>query len=422
MNMLTRRNFLIGTATTALAAGMARRAAANDRIAVALIGCRNRGHQVAHTCLRTGRFDLITVCDCDSAMADRGLEELKPVLPTRPKVERDFRRVLDDPNVDAVINATPDHWHAMITALALEAGKHVYLEKPATHHFSEGEFLIKAQEAHPKSIILVGTQQRSAPHFADAKAFIQSGGLGKVGFCRAWITSNRDVLAVKPDAAPPETLDYDLWLGPAPNRPYNENRVHYNWRFFRDYGTGEMGNWGAHWIDTVLWFMDLGFPNAVSGHGGQFITKDVKEWPDTQTVLYEYPELTLLWEQRIWTKSPINGKRNGAEFCGEKGTLIIDRGGYTVFPKDGEPKVYGDGGHDMEENHSAHFAECIAGSASPVADIAAGHQSAALCHMGNIAVTLNRRLEFDRATRQFTDAAANEQLTRPYREPWSLRL
>ena len=394
-------------------------ASANDRIRVAIVGCRNRGHEIASAFLATGQFDIATLCDCDTAMFDRALSKIKGDLPNAPAQEQDFRRVLDDPGIDAIVNATPDHWHALMTIMALDAGKHVFLEKPASYDMADGKAMMAAQAKHPRLSVLVGTQQRSGAHFREAREFIQGGGLGKVAFCRAWITSERKFLAAKPDTAPPATLDYDMWLGPAAARPYNETRVHYNWRFFRDYGTGEMGNWGAHWLDIVRWFLDLGYPSSVAGHGGVFVCKDAKEWPDTQTVVYRYLELTVLWEQRIWTRFPLNGEKFGAEFDGEKGALIITRDGWTFYPKEGESQRHPE--TELDKAHARHFADCVRGDAEPVASMQDGHVSAALCHLGNISVTLNRELRFDAATETFLDdKEANALLTRKYREPWSL--
>lgn len=417
---VTRRDF-IRAGAIAGAGLMARGASAQstDAIRTAVIGCRNRGHQVATSFLESGQFTLETMCDCDTAMIERGLKEMGTALPKAPKQVRDFRRVLDDPEIDAVIIATPDHWHGVMTRMALDAGKHVYLEKPASHSIRDGLAMVAAQERHRNRVVLVGTQQRSGAHFREAKQFIREGGLGKVGFARAWITHDRDILPKVPDSAPPESLDYDLWLGPAPEQPYNENRVHYVWRFIRDFGTGEMGNWGAHWLDIVHWFLELDYPVAAMGVGGQYVTHDAKEWPDTQTVLYEYPELTVLWELRLWTGFGTNRTGNGAEFGGDKGSLIITRRGWTFFPKDGEPVEHGSS--EMEVAHAVNFADAIRNGAAPAATMADGHKSAAMCHMGNICTALNRRIAFHAATQDFgPDAEANALMGRPPRTPWTL--
>jgi len=239
-----------------------------------------------------------------------------------------------------------------------------------------------------------------------------------VAFCRAWITHTRDAIEKVPNTAPPKELDYDLWVGPAPMHPHNENRTHYNWHWVRDWGTGEMGNWGAHWIDVARWLLDLDLPTAVSGHGGQFVTEDIKEWPDTQTVMYEFPGLTMLWEQRLWTEHPINRMRGGVEIGGYKGTLLIDRGGWVFHPRDGVRDRHR--GSDLNGAHAQNFADCIRGGATPNAPIEEGHKSAVLCHLGNITAVLNKRVKFDGKTESIVgddEAAAWE--SREYRGPWT---
>ena len=418
--MISRRSFIKGSvAIAATAAVGAARAAEGDKIRAAVIGCRNRGHQVASHFSNCGQFEIVTLCDCDTAMIDKAAKRLEGKLEEQPKAEQDFRRVLEDANVDAVINATPDHWHAVITTLALDAGKHVYLEKPASYNIAEGKALVAAQRRHPGLVIQVGTQNRSGQHFRDAKAFIEGGGLGKVGFARAWITHTRPTIPKMEASDPPSTLDYDLWVGPAPMRPYVENRVHYNWHFMRDYGTGEMANWGAHWLDVARWLLNLDVPLSACGYGGTYIVHDAKETPDTQTVLYEYPELTLLWEQRLWTKYTINGMSSGVEIGGENGTLFIDRGHWRVYPREGEEQRHD--GSELDLTHARNFADCIRGDAKPNASIEVGHKTAILCHLGNITAQLSRRVVFDAQTETFgDDAAANALLERPYRAPWAL--
>ncbi|MHC4798732.1 MAG: Gfo/Idh/MocA family protein, partial [Planctomycetota bacterium] len=303
--------------------------------------------------------------------------------------------------------------------MALEAGKHVLLEKPASHNINDGQAMVAAQKKHPKLTILVGTQQRSGQHFKDAKKFIASGVLGKIGLCKAWVTNNRAVVKKVPDSQPPKSLDYNMWLGPAPYRPYNQNRVHYNWRFMKDYGTSETGNWGAHFLDIVIWFMGLDFPKSLSAHGGQFVVKDAKEWPDTQTIIYEYPELTVLWEQRSWTTFKNNGVDCGTEFNGHKGSLVITRQGWTFYPKGGKPVEHPSS--DLTGAHVKNFADSIHGSAKPISSIDDGHKTAAICHLGNIAVALNQQLEFDGTTQTIKNIPqANEYLGREYRRGWKL--
>lgn len=419
MSKLSRRTFL-QTAATATAVGLAapRAFGANERIRVGVLGCRNRGHQVASNMLGTGQFEIATLCDVDTRMLARGKFELRKKMQNTPKEERDFRKVLEDPDIDAILVASPDHWHACMTILALQAGKHVYCEKPASFCIGEGIDMVAADKAHPNLVTMVGTQQRSGEHFMEARQFIQEGGLGKVGFARAWIVQDREFIKKVPNSAPPEELDYDLWVGPAPWRDYNEELTHYNWHFDRNFGTGEMGNWGAHWLDVARWLCDVGVPDRASGYGGQYVKKDAKTTPDTQTALYHYPEMTLLWEQRIWSKFNVQDKGGAVEIGGGKGSLIINRSGWTFYPMDGEPEQHR--GSNLDGAHAENFAASIRGEATPNASMEDGHLSAVLCHLGNVTATLNREVVINPDDLTFVeDDEANALRDRKDRDPWS---
>jgi len=423
MSLMSRRGFLKASAATAAATAASRAlaAGANKRIRVAVIGCRNRGWQDALSFHQSGRFEIAVMCDCDDAMYERGMRELgKQVdLPRKPPHVKDFRDALDDKGIDAVINATPDHWHALITVLALEAGKHVFLEKPASFNIADGQAMVAAQKRQPKLTVAIGTQQRSAQHFKDAKAFIDSGGIGKIGFARAWLSGGRHLVKKVPDSDPPKSLDYEMWVGPAPYRPYNEEKLHYNWHFMRDYGTNDAGNWGAHYLDIVRWYADLDLPTSVSASGGKYLVHDEKEWFDTQTALFQYKDLTVVWEMRHWTSTGVEGKGTGAEIRGDKGTIIIDRGGWTFHPKKGELVKHP--GSTYDDPHVRNFADCIAGQARSAASIEEGHKTAVLCHLANMATLFGRQLAFDPGSQTITnDPQAAAMCSREYRKPWKM--
>lgn len=421
--MISRRTFL-KTSTALAAASILGPAAnaANERINVGIIGCRNRGPQVAESMMGTGLFNITTICDCDEMMLAKAIEENRQVFKHPPKQERDFRRLLEDPSIDAVVVAAPDHWHAMMTVMALDAGKHVYLEKPASYNIEDGKAMVAAQAKHAKQVIQVGTQQRSGKHFREAKEFIASGGLGKVAFCRASFITEREVVPVIPDTDPPPTLDYEMWIGPAAMRPFNENLVHYNWHFLYNTGTGDMGNWGAHWLDVIRWLLDLDLPISVSGYGGRFVVNDAKEWPDTQTVLYEFPALTVAWELRHWSRfMPGGGDGNCCEFDGDKGSLIVDRSGWAFYPREEKAKKEPHPRSDLEVPHAQNFADAIRGKAKLNAPIEEGHKSAVMCHLGNISAVLNRQVRFDPAGQVILgDDVAAKWSRREYRAPWRL--
>lgn len=424
MSLISRRQFL-GAATAAAATFTIMRGAraqANERIGVGIIGCRNRGPQVAESMLRAGQFDILTLCDCDDEMAAKGMEELAGKPGFSAKVEKDFRRVLENPDIDAVVVAAPDHWHAMMTAMALAAGKHVYCEKPASYNIADGKAMVAAQEKHADKVVQVGTQQRSGSHFAEARDFIAAGGLGKVAFCRGTMIDERIVVPIVPNAEPPASLDYDMWLGPGPVRPYNPELVHYNWHFLHDYGTGDMGNWGAHWIDAMRMLLNLDLPTSVSGYGGQYVVRDAKEWPDTQTILYQFPELTMVWEQRHWsTFMPGGGDGNCCEISGDAGSMLIDRGGWKFFPRGENKKPEPHKSSELDVSHAANFARAIRGEEAASAPIAEGHKSAVVCHLGNIATRIGRSVRFDPATQSIVgDDEAAALMSRPYRAPWRI--
>lgn len=421
MASVSRRTVLKGAAALAAATAFPRRASANERIRVGIIGCRVRGPQVAASMIRSGQFDVPVICDCDDAMVEKARADAKDVFAEKPpRAEKDFRRLLEDPDIDAVVVATPDHWHAMMTILALDAGKYVYLEKPASFNIGDGKAMLAAHARRPELAVQVGTQQRSGRHFADAKAFIQAGGLGKVAFCRASHVSERHVVPVVPDSEPPASLDYELWCGPAPIHPYNEELLHYNWHFRYDYGTGDMGNWGAHWLDVLRWLLDLDLPVSVSGYGGQYVVKDAKEFPDTQTVMYHFPELTMLWELRHWSRfMPGGGRGNCCEIDGEKGSLVVDRRGWRFYPRDEDASGEEHPGSEMEVAHALSFAKAIRGEGAPSAPLVEGHKSAILCHLGNITARLNRSVAFDPARETIAgDPEAEAMMDRGYRAPW----
>ncbi len=421
MGYMSRRSFFhMGALATAAAATGGRGVSANDKIRFGVIGVRNRGNQMVDYFVGSGQFEFAAMADCDTAMFDTARKKIsRRANEANPDEHQDFRELLDRKDIDAVVIASPDHWHAAMHNMALDAGKHVMVEKPASYNIADGAAMVEAAKAHPNLVSCVGTQQRSGRHFERAKEFIAEGGIGKVGFVRCWVAQTRGFIPFVEDTPPPETMDYGLWLGPAAYEPYNPERVHYNWRFMKAWGTGEMGNWGAHWLDIARWYCGLDLPSSVAGFGGQFVVDDAKEWPDTQTVLYEFPQLTLLWEQRLWTDKDINQSKVGVEFGGDKGTVVATRNWWRVFPRDGEMEEHPGGPLDIP--HARNFADAIRGEAKPSAPIDEGHKTSVLCHLGNIAVERQNRLEFDAEALRFTnDDAANAMLAREYREPWTL--
>lgn len=436
----TRRDFLISAAAGAL--GVSRMLGANDRIGVGFIGYGLIGKQHVHTFQKQPDVDLVAVADVYQPRVEEGVAHCGP----RAKGYTDFRRLLDNKDVHAVVISTPDHWHALMTILACAAGKDVYVEKPLTLFVREGRWMVNAARRFNR-IVQVGTQQRSGAHYATAVKLIREGYLGKVHTARAGAFRNvMPGFGRPPDSEPPPGLDYDLWLGPAPKRPYNPNRSLYHFRWFRDYSGGQMTNLGAHELDIVHWAMQVNAPLAVTSVGGRFALEDNGDTPDTQDALFEYPGFTAMWSHREASRG--SGAGDLLEFFGTRGSLRISRRGFEVFPdekrppEDFIPRFQGHprGGPrqsgiskgepwtqaiketspaDPLEAHARNFLDCLKTRARPVADVEDGHRTVTACHLANISLELGRKIRWD-AEREdvIGDREASARLERPYRKPW----
>ncbi len=396
---------------------------ANEKVAVALIGGRNQGRNDALNAIKDGA-EIKTFCDIDDAILGRVGPDLAKVQGKSPATCKDFRRTLEDRDIDAVIIATPDHWHAFQTILACQAGKDVYIEKPLSQTIQEGRRMRDAARRY-KRVVQVGTQRRSAEHIRGAIEYVASGKLGKVCLVKAWITQLRESIGRPPDGTPPAGADYDMWLGPAPLRPFNRNRFHYNWRFFWDYGNSELGNQGVHMLDVALWGiqrmkgMEKSLPRRVSSNGGIYWLDDAKEVPDTQVVTYDYGDLMLVWEMHSFQQyHKLEGATAGTAFYGTEGTLVVDGDGWKVTGKRGDA---GAGGKEAGGSHTKNFLDCIKSRQQPNSDVEIGRLSSTLCHLGNISHHLGRDVIFDPVTETFgDDKAANAYLTKEYRKPFGL--
>jgi len=426
VNTQTRRSFGVKTGTL-VAGGFLnlnpRAQGASDRVVLALIGGRNQGRGVALRAIRQGA-EIKTFCDIDDAILARVGADLEKAQNKRPESAKDFRRVLEDKDIDGVIVATPDHWHTHMTLLACQAGKDVYVEKPLCQTIREGQQILAAARKYHR-IVQLGTQNRSEPAIQEAVDYLGSGKLGKLCLIRAWMFQVRNSIGSPPDAAPPAGVDYDLWLGPAPQQPFNPNRFHYNWRFFWDYGNGELGNQGIHNLDVVLWALarlrglESCLPHRISASGGIYWLNDAKEVPDTEVVTYDYGDLLLVWELNSFQNfRSLEGARSGIAFYGPDAALIIDNRGWRVHYKNGEP---GPSGKESGGSHERNFIECVKSRKRPNADVEIGRLSTALCHLGNISYHLRREVRFDPKTEDFgRDQAANAFLTKPYRASYAL--
>jgi predicted dehydrogenase len=420
MKRLTRRDFMkssaIASATLAIPFSKVR--GANDILRMGVAGIHGRGWSLAREFNDLDSVQVVALCDVDQSTLDKRVKEFAD---RNQKVSAygDYRRMLEDKSIDIVAIATPDHWHVPIAAASVIAGKDVYVEKPVCHTIAEGRYLVKLARKHGR-IVQHGTQSRSSEGIREGIEYLKSGELGEIRMAKAINHQLRAPIGHFPDSEVPPGVNYDLWLGPAPKRPFNKNRFHYNWHWFWDYGTGDIGNDGIHQIDIARWGLGVGMPKAVSCSGTQLFYDDDHETPDTQIATFEYDDVYLMFEMRLWTPYPLEGHDNGDIFYGDNGTLSIGRKGWQVTFKKGKA---GPGGPRGQYKHAENFIKAI--RSRKVSDLNAnvevGHHSATLCHMANIAMRVGRRLRFDPARERFIDdVEANMYLTKPYRQGYEL--
>lgn len=435
---ISRREFLGKTGKAAAGAGLGLAASRYARAAVAaeggspsekvllgLIGCGGRGTGL----LRGRSFEqgffgqaqvagVAAVCDVDSAHADLAAAMVEKEYGRRPKVFKDFRHLLELKEIDAVLIATPDHWHALPFIHACEAEKDVFVEKPISHNIVEARSMLAAAKKF-KRVVQVGTWQRSVQHVADAIDFVRAGKLGKISVCRAWRCGMAGVGREQP-SAPPPSLDWDFWLGPAPFTGYRRNRCHFQWRWFFEYGAGETGDHGAHMMDLILLGMQAKSPLEVASYGGKLVCgeEDDRTTPDTQMVIYKFPDFVMNWEVHVGEPGLDGGGVLGAEFIGQKGWLIVDRGKWSVGGTDEKPTTVRKVG-----NHAGNFLDCIKTRDKPRSDIESMYYTTVMCHLGNIAYRLGRSITWDGEKGVIVgdeEAMRCPQYQREYRKPWKL--
>jgi predicted dehydrogenase len=391
---------------------------ANDDLRVAVVGFNGQGGGHIGRFHNSAGVRVVALCDVDEKVLYRKVEEFKK---RNEKVGAyiDYRKMLEDKSIDIVSIATPDHQHVPVAAHSVVAGRDVYVEKPLSHTIAEGRLLVNLARKHGK-IVQHGTQSRSLEGFMDAIEYMKSGKLGKIRMAKAINSQRRSKIGRKPDTSTPPHVHYDLWLGPAPKRPFNINRYHYKWHWWWDYGTGDTGNDGVHQIDIARWGLGVELPKAVTCSGGQLWYDDDHETPDTQIATFEYDDVYLMYEMRLWTPYPHEGHDNGNIFYGDNGKISMGRSGWQVTFKDGKK---GPGGSRGDGSHIGNFLQAVRSRkvSDMNADVEAGHCSAALCHMANIAMRIGRRLKFDVNREQFIDdVEANRYLTKQYRRGYEL--
>ncbi len=433
----TRRVFL-GAAT---AASYRRVMGANERVRMGLIGYGLIGAYHAGVWRGMPDVEMAAVCDVYEPRLEAGVAAGGP----QTKAYRDFRRLLEDKDVDAVTVATPDHWHAPMSILACAAGKDVYVEKPMTLFVREGRWMVNAARRF-KRVVQVGPQARSAAHIPEAISLFRAEHIGNVHSVRIGTARNISPgFGAPPDGPPPSGLDYDMWLGPAPKRPYNPHRALYHFRWFWDYSGGQMTNLGAHDLDLVYLLMPVRGPSTAYSRGGRMaLTDDNGETPDTQDALLEYPGFNV----SIMIREASAGRRHGTgvEFFGTKGSMIVTRRGFEVFPDmkaaperlipswskppghavaaEIEPEPWTEarkveGEREPLARHVRNFLDCVKSRKAPNADVEAGHLVATACHLANISLRIGRPVRWDADKEEITgDREASRMLERPYRKPW----
>lgn len=399
----------------------------SETLVVALIGCRNMGYGDLVNHLRQPEIVCGGLCDVDRMVLEDRASDVEEISGSRPPLFTDYRGVLDRSGVDAVIIGTPDHWHALQLVDACEAGKDVYVEKPMANSIHELDVMVAAAREHGR-IVQVGQQQRSGRHWMDVVDFVRSGKLGEVRQVKIWGFFEYGKGAPRvPDEPPPPHVDFDMWLGPAPEQPFNPSRFHSDWRHQWDFGGGLLTDWGVHLIDIALWAMNVeGAPDSVSASGGIYTYSDrAIETPDTLSVLYDMGTYTMTWEHVAGLSKGPYGRSYGIAFIGNNGTLLVDRSGWEVVAeeREGEPLIepvpFTRGQTSNHERHAADFVASVKSRTDPVCTVETGRLAAFYAHLGNVALRTDSELVWDDAAGRFAGNAAADALLRPsYRPPW----
>jgi len=420
---------------TELLAAIRKKVGPNDRINVGLIGCNGMGFADLTSFLKMSDVHVIALCDVDKNVLARRTEELGKAGIKKPKWYGDYRKLLEDKDIDIVIIGTPDHWHCLQLTDAIQAGKDVYCEKPIANSIEECNIMLNVVQKSDR-MVQIGQWQRSQPHFVDAINFVHSGQLGAIRLSKAWAYQGwMKPIPPKPDADSPEGVDYGMWLGPAPMRPFNPNRFHFNFRWFWDYAGGLMTDWGVHLIDYALFGMKAGTPKSVMALGGKFAyPDDASETPDTLQTVFEYDGFSILWEHATGIDGGNYGRNHGIAFIGNKGTLVLDRNGWEVIPetefqgwgKEGIPKmerlpIQQNQGNGLDL-HTKNFMEAVKSRDANTlnAPIQVGYDTALVSHMGNVAYKTGKRLYWNTEEGKFTDDAANKLTRAAYHNGWEL--
>jgi predicted dehydrogenase len=412
-----RRTFLGASLATAAASTVNRTyAAANDKIVIGVMGMGGRGTHLAKSFAKLENTEIAYVCDVDAERAEQAKKALSDSGKSAPKVVGDFRRILDDKSVDLFICAPCNHWHAPATILACLAGKHVYVEKPCSHNAREGELMVQAARKMDRKVQM-GSQRRSFPKLIEAIQALKEGIIGRVYYSQSWYANSRPSIDTGVAGDPPAGLDYELWQGPAVRKPFKSNYLHYNWHWFWNWGNGELGNNGIHMIDVSRWGLDASYCKYVSSAGGRYRYDDDQQTPDTHIVSFTFPDQkAITWEGYSCNRIP--GITPDVLFQGEKGSLAIFGGGYTLYDDKGK-EIKKEAGPSSDLPHMNNLLQAIREGAKLNAEIEEGHKSTLLCHLGNIAHRTSRALHTDSSNGHIVnDPDAMKLWSREYAPGW----
>lgn len=423
---MNRRHFVRSSAAAAAFPIFSRGpVSAADKVTIAVMGLNGQGSGLTRNFARLEDVNIAYLCDVDQRVLEKASKIVDELKGERPQLIGDIRRALEDKAVDAIVIATPDHWHGPATLLACEAGKDVYVEKPCAHNLREGRWMVEAARRH-KRIVQHGTQYRSFPIHYRALDLIKSGRIGKALMAKAWDVQLRDHIGRKKDSPVPAGVDYETWTGPALMLPFNENRFHYKWHWHWNYGTGDVGNDGVHQIDIARWMIGVEAPNEVYGMGRKLFFDDDQITPDTANITFNYNDKAILFEMRIWTPYGMEGQENGVAIYGSEGVMHIGRWpteggrkfGYKVYDK--QHKLVTEELVAAENWHARNFIDCVKSRQKPNAEIEIGHISSLHSHLANIVIRSGRNLKFDAKTETIIgDAEANKLTGRQYRKHWA---
>ncbi len=408
---------------------------ANNTLNVSVMGVNSRGKSLAQNFARQDNFEVIHICDVDNRAIDTCKEAVSDNQSTKTKGYGDFRKSLESKDVDVLVIAAPDHWHAPAALLGMQAGKHVYVEKPCSHNPKEGEILVEAAAKY-KKVVQMGNQRRSWPNVMAGIEAVKSGAIGRVYFGKGWYTNTRGPIGIGKEVAPPDWLDWELWQGPAPRKQYKDNIVHYNWHWLWHWGTGEALNNGTHMVDLLRWGLEVDFPTKVSSNGGRYHYQDDWETPDTQVINLDFEDVSMTWEGRSCNGKPIEGSSVGVIFYGEEGSIFIPGGNsYTQFDLKGkvvkestdnieiDPRNPVNPASQLDAMHIQNMYDAVYNGGSLNADIDSGHKSTLLVQLGNISQRVGRSLDIDSSNGHIkNDTDANKLWSRSYEKGWEMKL